>query len=97
MELMQKYVKDDGMVGVDDVDRWPVDSDAFGFLSAISTTESIETLKQVSVPYASGLKVEGYETDGLLATACSQKTSTVRRVGPSRSVDSTVCKDVLFL
>ncbi|KAJ5244710.1 hypothetical protein N7489_004806 [Penicillium chrysogenum] len=46
MEIMQKYVKDDGMVGVDDVDRWPVDSDAVGFLSALSTTKSIESLKE---------------------------------------------------
>ncbi|KAJ6018497.1 hypothetical protein N7522_001961 [Penicillium canescens] len=46
MEVMQKYVKDDGMVGVDDVDRWPVDSDAFGFLSALSTAKSIESLKK---------------------------------------------------
>jgi hypothetical protein len=48
MELMQKYEKDDGMVGVDDLDRWPVDSNAFGFLLATSTTESLEGLKQVS-------------------------------------------------
>ena len=47
MEIMQKYVKDDGMVGVDDVDRWPVDSDAFGFLSALSTAKSIDSLKEV--------------------------------------------------
>ena len=47
MEIMQKYVKDDGMVGVDDVERWPVDSDAFGFLSTLSTTKSIESLKEV--------------------------------------------------
>ncbi|CAI7616106.1 unnamed protein product [Penicillium palitans] len=50
MEIMQKYVKDDGMVGVDDVDRWPVDSDAFGFLSALSTAKSIESLKEVPKP-----------------------------------------------
>lgn len=50
MEIMQKYVKDDGMVGVDDVDRWPVDSDAFGFLSALSTAQSIESLKEVPKP-----------------------------------------------
>ncbi|KAF2195726.1 hypothetical protein K469DRAFT_535857, partial [Zopfia rhizophila CBS 207.26] len=30
MELMQGYVKDDGVVGVDDLDRW--DSDALDFL-----------------------------------------------------------------
>jgi hypothetical protein len=71
MELMQKYVKDDGMVGVDDVDRWPVDSHAFGFLSAISTTQSLETLKQVSglILLASGSRERS--TEVLLATACS--------------------------
>ena len=36
------------MVGVNDLDRWPVDSDAFGFLSAVSSTVSIEALEQVS-------------------------------------------------
>ena len=48
MELMQTYDKNDGVVGVDDLDRWPVDSDAFGFLSTVSSTVSIEALKQVS-------------------------------------------------
>ncbi|KAJ6063200.1 uncharacterized protein N7446_007320 [Penicillium canescens] len=46
IELMQKYTKDNRMVRVDDLDRWPVDSDAVGFLSAISTITLIETLKQ---------------------------------------------------
>ncbi|KAJ6027956.1 hypothetical protein N7540_003532 [Penicillium herquei] len=46
MEIMQKYEKEDGMVGVDDVERWPVDSDSFGFLSALLTTKSIESLKE---------------------------------------------------
>lgn len=48
MELMQKYVKDDGVIGVDDVERWPVDSDAVGFLSATTSAGSIEELKGVS-------------------------------------------------
>ena len=47
MELMQTYDKNDGVVGVDDLDRWPVDSDAFGFLSTVSSTVSIEVLEQV--------------------------------------------------
>ncbi|KAJ5640277.1 uncharacterized protein N7484_008139 [Penicillium longicatenatum] len=46
MEIMQKFEKDDGMVGVDDVERWPVDSDSFEFLSALLTTKSIESLKE---------------------------------------------------
>ena len=48
MELMQTYDKNDGVVGVDDLDCWPVDSDAFGFLSTASSTVTIEALKQVS-------------------------------------------------
>lgn len=40
-------MKDDGMVGVDDVDRWPVDLDAFGFLSALLIVKSIDSLKEV--------------------------------------------------
>lgn len=47
MEIMQKYVKDDGIVGIDDVERWPIDSDSFEFLVALSTTTSIESLKEV--------------------------------------------------
>ncbi|PGG98897.1 hypothetical protein GX51_06544 [Blastomyces parvus] len=46
MELMQKYDKDDGLIGVDDLDRWPVDSASFGFLSATSSAMSIEVLKE---------------------------------------------------
>ncbi|KAJ5701408.1 hypothetical protein N7488_008956 [Penicillium malachiteum] len=46
MELMQKYVKEDGVVGIDDVHRWPLDSHAFGFLSAIWTSNSFATLNQ---------------------------------------------------
>lgn len=48
MELMQTYDKNDGLVGVDDLDRWPVDSDAFGFLSTVPSTVSVEALEQAS-------------------------------------------------
>lgn len=50
MELMQKYEKGDGVLGVDDLDRWPIDSNAFGFLTTTSSTESIEVLRQVGQP-----------------------------------------------
>ncbi|KAB8069051.1 hypothetical protein BDV29DRAFT_59736 [Aspergillus leporis] len=46
MDLMQTYEKDNGVVGVDDLDLWPVDSDAFSFLSTTSSAGSIEALKQ---------------------------------------------------
>jgi hypothetical protein len=48
MELMQGYVKDNGVRGVDDPVRWPVESMAFKFLEATTTAVSIEQLKQVS-------------------------------------------------
>ncbi|OJD10685.1 hypothetical protein AJ78_08377 [Emergomyces pasteurianus Ep9510] len=46
MELMQKYDKDDGVIGVDDLNRWSVDSASFEFLSAIFSTMFIKILKQ---------------------------------------------------
>lgn len=46
MALMQKHEKDVGIAGVNDLNQWPVDSDAFGFLSAAST-EPIESLRKV--------------------------------------------------
>jgi hypothetical protein len=49
MALMQKHEKNGGIAGVEDLDRWPVDSDAFEFLSAAST-ETIESLKKVKPP-----------------------------------------------
>lgn len=47
MCLMQKYEKNKGTIGVDDLDRWPVGSDAFEFLSATSSIGSLEDLKEV--------------------------------------------------
>lgn len=49
MELMQKYAKEDGMFGVDDLQRWPSDSDAVEFLLATTSTTSIDELKTVSL------------------------------------------------
>ncbi|KAF2995767.1 hypothetical protein E8E15_000049 [Penicillium rubens] len=46
MRLMQKYDKEEGVAGVDDLRRWPVDSDAVGFLSATARTVSIRSLKE---------------------------------------------------
>ncbi|KAJ5642592.1 hypothetical protein N7490_006592 [Penicillium lividum] len=44
--LMQKFDKEEGVAGVDDLDRWSVDSDAVRFLSATATTVSIDSLKE---------------------------------------------------
>ncbi|KAA8642579.1 uncharacterized protein ATNIH1004_011524 [Aspergillus tanneri] len=49
MTLMQTYEKEDGLVGVDDVRRWPVDSDTVEFLSATSSARFIDTLKQLGL------------------------------------------------
>ncbi|KAJ5343507.1 uncharacterized protein N7506_003331 [Penicillium brevicompactum] len=45
MRLMQKYDKDQGVVGVNDLERWPIDSAAVGFLSATETAGSIKSLR----------------------------------------------------
>ena len=55
MELMQKYVKDDGAVGIDDVERWQACPAAIEFLSAITTASSFEELKKVCDPSVSSL------------------------------------------
>ncbi|KAL2812034.1 hypothetical protein BJX76DRAFT_351237 [Aspergillus varians] len=46
MELMQKYVKDDGAVGIDNLDRWQTCSAAVEFLSATTSASSLEELKK---------------------------------------------------
>lgn len=48
MELMQKYPKDDGAVGVEDLDRWPCNSNAVGFLSETTSVTSVGELMKVS-------------------------------------------------
>ncbi|RJE18044.1 hypothetical protein PHISCL_09618 [Aspergillus sclerotialis] len=48
MELMQKYVKEDGAVGVDNLERWPSDSMAVDFLSTTTSADSVNELKKRS-------------------------------------------------
>lgn len=48
MELMQKYTKDDGAVGIENLDRWPSDSAAVEFLSATTSASSAKELMKVS-------------------------------------------------
>ena len=47
MELMQKYCKEDGVIGVEDLDRWPFSSNAVAFLSDTTSALSAKELKQV--------------------------------------------------
>lgn len=44
MELMQKYVKEDGAISVDNLDRWPLNSKAVTFLSATTSAASAAEL-----------------------------------------------------
>ena len=44
MELMQKHIKEDGLVGIEDLDRWPSDSAAVDFLSATTSASSAKQL-----------------------------------------------------
>lgn len=48
MELMQKHLKEDGVVGIEDLDRWPSDSAAVEFLSATTSATSANELMKVS-------------------------------------------------
>ncbi|OBT40475.1 hypothetical protein VE00_07894 [Pseudogymnoascus sp. WSF 3629] len=48
MELMQKYTKDDGAIGIDDLDRWPSDCNAVGFLSMTTSATSVDELLKVN-------------------------------------------------
>ncbi|OJD23046.1 serine/threonine protein kinase [Blastomyces percursus] len=46
MELMDKDAKEDGAIGVTDLQRWPPGSDAVAFLSATTSTDSLDELKK---------------------------------------------------
>lgn len=47
MQLMQKYAKDDGAIGLDKLDRWLANSAALKFLSATTSARSFKGLKKV--------------------------------------------------
>jgi hypothetical protein len=50
MELMQGYSKENGAVGIDDLNRWQPDSKAVQFLSD-TTSSTIQELRNVSQPW----------------------------------------------
>ncbi len=47
MELMQKYAKDDGAIGIENLNRWPANSTPVRFLSMTTSAESVGELQQV--------------------------------------------------
>jgi hypothetical protein len=55
MELMQKYLKDDNAVGIDDLRRWPSNSDAVGFLSETTSAPSAKSLIKVCEVLSRGI------------------------------------------
>jgi hypothetical protein len=59
MELLQKYVKDDGKVDIENLDRWSADSAAVTFLSSSITAKSLEILMEVRVFY-SGARIHSH-------------------------------------
>lgn len=48
---LTKSVKNDGVVGVDDLKRWPADSKVVGFLSALTSGSRLDELLGVSSVY----------------------------------------------
>ncbi|KAL4862078.1 hypothetical protein BDV12DRAFT_190663 [Aspergillus spectabilis] len=46
MRLMQKYEKNDGLLGIDNMDRWPLDSLSVGFLTSVESADSVKALEQ---------------------------------------------------
>jgi hypothetical protein len=91
MQLMQSYELEDGVIGVDDMDRWPPCSEAFGFLEAISSARSVEALMRVStLQYRSY-----YPPDNRSAPICGQKAPT-RRTSRAGSPGPNRDKDLLF-
>lgn len=57
IELIQKYVKDDGVVGLDNFDCWRTSSAAIKFLSTTTSVSSVEGLKKVVLLPTSVLKL----------------------------------------
>ena len=48
---MQKYTKEDGAVGIEDLEHWPSDCDAIEFLSLTTSAASVNGLMEVSRAY----------------------------------------------
>jgi hypothetical protein len=57
MELMQKYTQDNGAVGVENLNRWPSDSDAVAFLSETTSATSACELRKVSDLLSQGCRL----------------------------------------
>lgn len=49
-ELMEKHNKKDDAAGVNDLKRWPVDSDAVKFLAATESVNTVDELRKVRLP-----------------------------------------------
>ena len=68
MEIMQKYAKDDGAFGIENLDRWPSASDAVGLLSTTTSATSVHELLKVSI-------TSPFESHDLTSLASAAQTS----------------------
>lgn len=57
MELMEKCTKDDEAIGVEDLNRWPFDSDAVGFLLATTSASLVNELMKVSRNLVASIRI----------------------------------------
>jgi len=57
MKLMEKCTKDDEAIGVEDLNRWPFDSDVVGFLSTTTSASSVNELMKVSRNLAASIRI----------------------------------------
>jgi hypothetical protein len=88
MQLMQSYEMDDGVIGVDDMERWPPYSEAFGFLEATSSARSIETLMKVStLHYRSHQPAHNKSAPICGQTASTGRAGRASSLGPDRDKD----------
>lgn len=57
MELMQKCTKDDEVVDVEDLNRWPFDFDVVEFLSTTTSASSINELMKMSRNLVASIRI----------------------------------------
>jgi len=57
MKLMQKCTKDDEAIDVENLNRWPFNSDAVEFLSTTTSASSINELMKVSWNLAASIRI----------------------------------------
>jgi hypothetical protein len=57
MELMQKYVKEDGAISVDNLNRWHSNSDTLGLLSAMTSAASTASYSRYIISHTTSTSI----------------------------------------